>query len=201
MTVQTVAANAQAWNLVNTTKTVALPNGATWTSAPLQIPNLQFAQVDPCISFCSPFDNGIYGTTQTIGATPLAGWQKLPFWATWQWPDGSNINSLSFSKAQRSLSLLWGSLDGGNLIQLLLNGQLVGSVAGNAIGVQVQNPGRGAALVQIGGIQFDELRFSSTLGGFEYSNLETAPIPLPLPLTALVGALALVGLVRHRRSA
>ncbi|MGB3148604.1 MAG: hypothetical protein WBA91_12740 [Paracoccaceae bacterium] len=201
MTVQTIATDAAAWGLVDTTQTITLPSGATWTSAPLLIPNKQFAQVDPCVSFCSPFDNNIYGTNQTIPGTPPSGWQTLPFWATWQWPDGSNVNSLSFSTAQRSLSLLWGSVDVGNLIQLLLNGQVVGQVAGNGLGVQVGSPGRGAALVLIGGTAFDEVRFSSTLGGFEFTNIVTAPVPLPLPVLALAGALGMLGFAGRRKRA
>ena len=75
MTVQTLATNANAWNMVNTANTVTLPSGSTWASAPLQMPNPWFPQVDPCISFCSPFDPGVFGTNQNIGATPLAGYQ------------------------------------------------------------------------------------------------------------------------------
>lgn len=201
LTVQTVATDATAWGMVNTAQTVALPNGSSWTSAPLQMPNAWFPQVDPCISFCSPFDPGIFGTNQTIGATPLAGWQSLPFWATWQTADRSNVNVLSFSGVQRSLSLLWGSFDTGNLIEFVLNGTVVGSVAGNQLGVTVGNPGRGAALVNLSGILFDELRFSSTSGGFEYANLAAAPIPLPLPVAGLAAALGMLGLVRRRRTA
>lgn len=200
-TVQTVATDGAAWSMVNTTQTVGLPNGASWTSAPLQMPNVWFPQVDPCISFCSPFDPGVFGTGQTIGSTPLAGWQSLPFWATWQTADRSNVNILSFTGIQRSLSLLWGSFDTGNLIEFVLNGAVVGSVAGNQLGVSVGNPGRGAALVKLSGIQFDELRFSSTSGGFEYSNLTAAPVPLPLPIAGLAAALGMLGLVRRRRTA
>lgn len=201
LTVQTVATDGAAWNGINSSQTVALPNGASWTSAPLQMPHPWFPQVDPCISFCSPFDPGIFGTNQTIGSTPLAGWQTLPFWATWQTADRSNVNILSFSEAQRSLSLLWGSFDVGNLIEFVLNGAIVGSVAGNQLGVTVGNPGRGSALVHLSGIKFDQLRFSSTSGGFEYSNIQAAPVPLPLPLAGLAAALGLLGLARRRRTA
>lgn len=202
MTVHTVATNAKAWNKVNTANTVTLPSGATWASAPLQMPNPWFPQVDPCISFCSPFDPGIFGTNQTIGATPLPGWQSLPFRATWQTPNRSNVNVLSFSQAQSSLSLLWGSLDTGNLIEFLLNGQVVGTLAGNGIpGVTVKNPGQGAALVRIFGAAFDEVRFSSTSGGFEFSNVTASPVPLPLPVLGLASALGILGFVRLRRRA
>lgn len=201
LTVQTVATDGAAWNGINTSQTVALPNGASWTSAPLQMPHPWFPQVDPCISFCSPFDPGIFGTNQTIGSAPLSGWQTLPFWATWQTADRSNVNVLSFSGVQRSLSLLWGSFDVGNLIEFVLNGAVVGSVAGNQLGVTVGNPGRGAALVNLNGIKFDQVRFSSTSGGFEYSNIQAAPVPLPLPLAGLAAALGLLGLLRRRRTA
>jgi hypothetical protein len=201
LTIQTVATDGAAWNMVNTSQTVALPNGSSWTSAPLQMPNAWFPQIDPCVSFCSPFDPGIFGTNQTIGATPLAGWQNLPFWATWQTSDRSNVNVLSFTGVQRSLSLLWGSLDVGNLIEFVLNGAVVGSVAGDQLGVAIGNPGRGAALVNLSGLQFDEVRFSSTTGGFEFSNVNAAPIPLPLPILGLGAALGMLGLVRRRRTA
>lgn len=200
VTVQTVATDGTAWNMVNTSQTVTLPNGAAWSSAPLQMPNSWFPQIDPCVSFCSPFDPGVFNSNQTIGSTPLPGWQNLPFWATWQTPDRSNVNVLSFGVAQQSLSLLWGSFDVGNLIELVLNGQVVGTVAGNQLGVPVSQPGRGAALVNIFGVSFDEVRFSSTSGGFEYSNLNAAPVPLPLPILGLGAALGLMALVRRRRA-
>lgn len=202
LTVQTIATNGNAWNAVNTAGSVTLPTGGSWTSAPLQMPNQWFPQVDPCISFCSPFDPGIFGTNQTIGDTPLPGWQNIPFWATWQTPDRSNVNVLSFSKAQSSLSLLWGSMDSGNLIEFLLNGTVVGSLAGNQIpSVLVGNPGRGAALVRMFNLAFDQVRFSSTSGGFEFSNVTASPVPLPLPMAGLVAALGALGLVRRRRRA
>lgn len=202
LTVKTVAQNGAAWQKVNVAQSVALPNGGSWTSAPLQMPNLWFPQVDPCVSFCSPFDPGVYGSNQTIGATPLPGWQQIPFWATWQTADRSNTNSLSFGKAQNNFSLLWGSLDNGNLIEFLLNGQVVGSVAGSQLpGVTIQNPGRGAALIRVSGLTFDQVRFSSTSGGFEFSNVSASPVPLPLPVAGLAGALGLLGLVRRRRRA
>ncbi|MCX8510033.1 MAG: hypothetical protein ORN49_14355 [Rhodobacteraceae bacterium] len=201
MTVQTVATNGGAWASVDTSKTVSLPNGASWPSAPLQMPNVWFPQVDPCVSFCSPFDPGIYGTNQTIGATPLAGWQHLPFWATWQAPAGTNTNILSFSGLQRSATLLWGSFDVANLIELVLNGQVVGKIYGNQLGLPVLNPGRGAALVSISGQEFNELRFSSTSGGFEFANVNTAPVPLPLPIAGLAAAIGLMGLIRRKRLA
>jgi hypothetical protein len=202
LTIKTVATNANAWSAVNTANSVALPNGATWTSAPLKMPNPWFAQIDPCISFCSPFDAGVFGTNQTIDATPLAGWQSIPFWATWQSANRTNANLLSFGKTQSSLSLLWGSLDSGNLIELLLSGVVVGSVAGNGLpGVTVQNPGRGAALIKVVNVAFDGLRFSSTLGGFEFANVETSAIPAPLPLAGLLTALGMMAALRRRTSA
>jgi hypothetical protein len=199
LTVQALATNANAWSSVNPGASVALPNGATWTSAPLQLPNAWFPQIDPCISFCSPFDAGIYGSNQTIGATPLAGWQNIPFWATWQTADRSNVNVLAFDKAQSRLSLLWGSLDSGNLIEFVLNGLVVGSVSGNGLpGITVQNPGRGAALINVVNVAFDELRFSSTSGGFEFANVDASPIPLPLPILGLMSALGALLLLRRR---
>ncbi|MBS0564197.1 MAG: hypothetical protein JSR87_06925 [Proteobacteria bacterium] len=202
LTVKTVAQNGAAWQKVNVSQSVALPNGGNWTSAPLQMPNAWFPQIDPCVSFCSPFDPGIYGTSQTIGATPLPGWQTIPFWATWQTPDRSNTNVLSFAKAQNIFSLLWGSLDTGNLIEFLLNGQVVGTLAGDQLpGVAIQNPGRGAALIKVSGLNFDQVRFSSTSGGFEFSNVGASPVPLPLPVAGLAGALGLLGLLRRRRRA
>lgn len=201
LTVQTVATDGNAWASVNTSQTVKLPNGATWTSAPLKMPNLWFPQVDPCVSFCSPFDPGIFGTNQTIGATPLGGWQQLPFWATWQAPVGSNTNILSFAGVQRSLTLLWGSFDVGNLIELVLNGKVVGTVAGNQLGVPVSSPGRGAALVTLSSVKFNELRFSSTSGGFEFTNVQTAPVPLPLPAAGLAAGLGMIAMLRRRRQA
>jgi hypothetical protein len=201
LTVQTIATNDTAWNLLDTSQSVALPTGASWTSAPLQMPHPWYPQVDPCVSFCSPFDPVIYGTGQTIGATPLPGWQQIPFWVTWQTADRSNVNVLDFGRAQSSFSLHWGSMDSSNLIEMLLNGAVVGTIYGNGLpGVLAGNPGRGSALIRVINAMFDELRFSSTSGGFEYSNVTAAPIPLPLPAAGLLSALGLLAFLRRRRA-
>ncbi len=200
LTVQTVATNANAWNAVNPANSLTLPNGGSWTSAPVQMPNAGFPQVNPCISFCSPFDPGIFGTTGNIGATPLANWDQIPFWATWQAPAGSNTNVLSFSRAQSSFSMLWGSMDIGNVLEFVLNGVVVGSInGGNLPGVTVGNPGQGAALVRIFNLAYDQVRFSSTNGGFEYANVTASPVPLPLPIAGLLAGLGALGLVKRRR--
>ena len=200
LSVATVAQDGAAWAKVNIAQSVTLPNGGTWTSAPLQLPNQYFQQIDPCVSFCSPFDAKVYGTNQSIGSTPLAGWQNIPFWATWQAPLGTNVNSLSFAKAQNSFTMLWGSTDVANLLEFVLNGQVVGALSGNQLpGVTVGNPGRGAALIRVFNLAFDEVRFSSTNGGFEFSNVDASPVPLPLPAAGLIAALGGLGLMRRRR--
>lgn len=202
LSVNTLGQNGAAWAQVNTAQSVTLPKGGNWTSAPLQMPNNWFPQIDPCVSFCSPFDPNVFGTNQNIGSTPVAGWQNIPFWATWQAPLGTNVNTLSFGKAQNSLSLLWGSVDVGNLIEFVLNGQVVGTLAGNQLpGVTVGNPGQGAALIKVSNLKFDEVRFSSTSGGFEFSNVGASPVPLPLPAAGLIAALGGLGLLRRRRKA
>lgn len=202
LSVNTLAQNGAAWAQVNTQGTVTLPKGGTWTSAPIQMPNTSFPQIDPCISFCSPFDPKVFGTGQSIGSTPLANWQTIPFWATWQTADRSNTNILSFGTVQKSLSLLWGSMDVGNLIEFVLNGKVVGTLAGDQLpGVTVGNPGRGAALISVSNLFFNEVRFSSTSGGFEYSNITASPVPLPLPVFGLMAGLGGLALMRGRRRA
>lgn len=201
LTVNTVAQDAAAWNKVNTTQTVAMPTGSTWTSAPVKMPDAYFPQIDPCVSFCSPFDPGIFGTGSNIGATPLANWQDLPFWATWQQADGSNTNVLSFGKAQNEFRMLWGSMDNGNLLEFLLNGTVVGSLTGAQLpGVTVGNPGQGAALIRVFGLSYDQVRFSSTSGAFEFSNVQASPVPLPLPVAGLAAALGALTFFRRRRA-
>ena len=71
---------------------------------------------------------------------------------------------------------------GGSLIRNA-NGVVVGSInGGNLPGVTVGNPGQGAALVRIFNLAYDQVRFSSTNGGFEYANVTASPVPLPLPI-------------------
>ena len=117
---------------------------------------------------------------------------------------GATSATISFSTPQDSLTLLWGSIDPGNVIQFSLGGVVQGTVTGNAY-----NPGGAATGSQPGANQtvtvstftFDSITLSSVFNSFESDNLTTVAVPEPSTWAATLGAGALLtGILRRRRA-
>lgn len=199
-TLTVMGVNSAGWSVVDPARTTALASDASWAVAPVILPNLEWSVIDPCVSACSPFDPMIYGTRKVIDDSPLAGWQTLPFFAVWS--GAANEAILRFSRPQTALQLLWGSLDGTNLIEFF-HGNKVFSLSGAELPTGlVKTPGQGAALLRISGLTFDRVRFTSQAGAFEMSNITSvAAVPLPPALALLVGACGLLGAAARRRRA
>jgi hypothetical protein len=118
---------------------------------------------------------------------------------------------LTFTTVQTGLSLLWGSIDGYNSLQLF-NGATPGSVvtgamASNAAGVPDNGfqGFQGSAFITLTGELFDRVVFSSTNFSYEFGALIAAErgfaVPTPASL-ALFGAglFALAAVQRRRRA-
>lgn len=208
------ATGSAAWNDVNQSQSVDLPSGANWaaSTAIWQLPSTAFpidpSKVsDPCQNACSPYYGGVYGSPSTNGAP---GWETTPFWTVFApTAQGSTVNQaeLDFGKTQSDLSLLWGSPDDSNLIQLLLGGSIVAQFSGSdfgkfsTFGSIVQHPGQGDVLFSLSGIDFDSVLFSATKGGgtFEFSNLASvAAVPVPATAILLLSAFCVIALGRRR---
>ena len=209
-------ADGDALARVDPSKSTRLPKGARWTKAPWTLPSADFGidpalggVNDPCQNACSPFYQGIFGAYDPAVGGP-EGWQTTPFWAVFD-PHGTgpSINSalLSLARPQGVLSLLWGSPDKSNMLELLLGGQVVATFWGGDLGSfpgagLLREPGSGAALLSLSGTRFDSVRFSSWANGgtFEFSNVTTSPVPLPPAALLLLGAVGTLAMLRRRRA-
>lgn len=197
-----VATGSAAWSAVDQTKSTQLPNGSSWSVTAETLPSAKYGIApgevsDPCLYACSPFYGGVYGTPSAIGAP---GWETTSFFTVFAPLVGESTwmheAVLNFTKVQNSLSLLWGSPDQSNLLELLLGGKVVASFWGadfDWFGSGIVNtPGSGAALLKLSGLNFDGLRFAAWTneGSFEFSNVTTSPVPLPPAMLILSGGLA-----------
>jgi hypothetical protein len=210
---------ASAWAKVDPSRSTALPKGATWATGPWTMPSTEFpidpqtsGVSDPCQNACSPFYGGVFKAYDPL-VGGAAGWQTTPFWAVFAPTDakGPFLNQavMSFARPQTLVSLLWGSPDMSNMVELLMGKTVVGSFWGSEFGYfqgadVIQSPGRSAALLTLSGASFDGLRFSAWMdgGSFEFSNLSTvAAVPLPPAVLMLLAALGTLGVAARRRRA
>lgn len=182
-TVTKISDAPAAWGMLDLGATVTLPSGATWTVAPTVTENNQTGQR-------SPFD-------PSGGA--LTGWETIDYFAVG--PAHATTQAvLSFDRVQTGLGLLWGSPDSYNSIVLVNNAE-GGSetVLSSAIVPGPTAPaGRGAVLVDISGVRFDEARFLSSSNAFEFASVTATPVPLPAAGWMLIAAMSGLAYLRRR---
>jgi len=204
-----VQANApDSWSAVDQGATTALGAGASWTTAP--------AIVNGSIGgrYKSPFDPAQANNGSNVtGTDVISGWQDLTYFTVGS-PDLQGSPAvLKLSQSRSMLSLLWGSVDTYNAVELLRGGSSIHTVSGQDV---LDNGGQpaasGAALVKISGAGlFDEVKFYSNFNGgdltgsdrpaFEFSNVVT-PVPLPAAgWLMLAGFGGLAALRRRKRAA
>jgi hypothetical protein len=208
LTADLLGTGSKAWEQVDQSKSTLLPDEAKWETSPDVLPNDVYGiapgkVADPCMYACSPFYSGVIGKPSSDGAP---GWETTSFFTVFDPKDSLTTwvqeVVLTFSRPQNALTLLWGSPDEKNVVDLLLGGKVVGSFWGKDFdwfwetdpGIYSQ-PGAGAALLRLSGLVFDGVRFStwSNTGSFEFSNVTSLPAAVPLPpaVFALIAALGL----------
>jgi len=215
--------NVDAWAKVKPTRGTALQTGASWApgSSIFVLPSDTYAinaknpisseRLDPCRNACSPFYGGVFGNPGA-SAVSADGWETIPFFVVFD-PHTTiapftNSAQLTFAGRQSALTLLWGSPDGTNLVELLLGGKSVAEFRGanfDSLGTGiVQEPGRGAALLTLSGFNFNAVRFTSfnKKGTFEFSNVSTiAAVPVPASMLLILSGLGAIVVVGRRRRA
>lgn len=132
--------------------------------------------------------DGQYATPIAAPGTPLAG--------NYLSVGNAGHISIAFTADQAGLSLLWGSIDTYNSLQLLRDGVVVATVTGTQAGDAADvlpNGGQGfggSAYITLTGVVFDEARFLSTANSFEFGLVLAAERGFAVPAP---GALALLG--------
>lgn len=166
----------------------------------------------PTAAIINPLADSTTGAVleNTIGSIP--GLKRSP----WQ---GSSVNenlatsyytsvgrgasaTYVFAGLQNSLSVLWGSPDTYNFLDIILSGP--GGSTQTINGTSAMGPvGILAQFLTITGVSFDTLTFRSNNNAFEYVNLQTTPTPVPVPAAGflLVGGLGIMVAMRRRRKA
>ena len=121
-------------------------------------------------------------------------------------PDG-NVNwgtaILTFAGDMNYLGLYWGSMDTYNKIDFWLDGKFVDTVSGSQVADPLANGnqtfGGTNRYVNITGIVFDEVRFTSTGFAFEVDNIAANPVPEPATMLLFGAGLAGLAGIRSRR--
>ncbi len=121
---------------------------------------------------------------------------------------GTGAITITFSTPQKSLALLWGSIDTGNSIILndgsTITGAEVQAAASGFVGNGFQGPGGSAYVVINSSTSFTTVELTSSVVSFESAGIAAASAPFaastPEPATVLlVGAgLGLAALIKRR---
>lgn len=177
--VTVTAVNDYTSALSNVVAADSLDLPGTWTDAPFI--------VNPDASL-----GGVYRSPYETSGLTAAGYFSVGTSSTYS--ATSNPAVLALDNLSKSVSLLWGSPDSYNTLELFNGSTLIATIFGNQFNI----PAREASFVTIAadgaGEFFDTLRFSSGSNAFEFSNVTATPVPLPasgLFLIAGVGALML----------
>ncbi len=174
-------------------------NAITITSTQLAVADLN-ARTPQLNAVASSTTGTVYqNTTGSVSGIRRSPWEGSSHAQTgWYSSVSGNASAtFDFGSTQSSFSLIWGSPDNYNNLEVWLGNSLVTTINGVAAQPPVQI---GASYVTVSGLTFDRLVFkSNTNNAFEFANFSASRVPEPGTLSLLgLGVLSL-GLSRRRK--
>lgn len=115
---------------------------------------------------------------------------------------GTNSETLTIASGATSAGFYWGSIDGYNSVQFLMNGVSEGTFTGNSLSSFGISPGSNqSAYVSFSGSPFNEIILSTTQPNFELDNVALVTgVPEPSTWAMMLLGFGGLGALLYRRS-
>jgi hypothetical protein len=191
---------AGAASALTTSISTTLPGTAVANLAPTSTGSTGVVNPNGTLAY---YDNVV--GNQFVGGTMVARspWEGTGLFGTGMFSSVSqnSFATFSFGIAQTGFSLVWGSPDNYNNLDIVLSGGGAPQTINGSALVPPGTLGAAAVLLTVSDVTFDTLTFRSTQNAFEFANLTTTPVPLPAAAWMLIASVGGLFAVAGRRKA